>query len=125
MGTELGLRQLRENFPQAKLVYIHQLGREKALCVMLKGKPTRLQEALAENWPALTVQSLQENDDSLIRSWNEGILISTADPATMTCEMPGGKFDVQADCDQIQLAVEVIGGLIHPDLKQDDHSSGK
>ena len=92
---------------------------------MLKGKQTRLREALAENWPSLMVQSLQENDDSLIRSWNEGILISTADPATMTCEMPGGKFDVQVDCDQIQLAVEVIGGLIHPDLKQDDHSSGK
>lgn len=124
-GTELGLRQLRENFPQAKLVYIHQLGREKALCVMLKGKPTRLQEALAEAWPSLTVQSLQENDDSLIRSWNEGILISTTDPATMTCEMPGGKFDVQVDCDQIRQAVEVIGGLIHPHRKQDHHRPEK
>ena len=33
-GTELGLQQLREHFPQARLVYLNQLGREKALCVI-------------------------------------------------------------------------------------------
>lgn len=104
-GTELGLQQLREHFPQARLVYLNQLGREKALCVILKGKEAKLCELCAQAWPETVVQAAAEPDDSLIRSWDSGILISTADPAAMTCEMPGGKFDVQMDSDQIRAAV--------------------
>ena len=111
-GTELGLQQLREHFPQARLVYLNQLGREKALCVILKGKEAKLCELCAQAWPETVVQAAAEPDDSLIRSWDSGILISTADPAAMTCEMPGGKFDVQMDSDQIRAAVGLIGWLI-------------
>ena len=122
-GTELGLQQLREHFPQARLVYLNQLGREKALCVILKGKEAKLREHCAQGWPEITVQAAEEPDDSLIRSWNSGILISTADPASMTCEMPGGKFDVQMDSDQIRQAVSLIGGLIQPENNAADPSS--
>ena len=122
-GTELGLQQLREHFPQARLVYLNQLGREKALCVILKGKEAKLREHCAQGWPEITVQAAEEPDDSLIRSWNSGILISTADPASMTCEMPGGKFDVQMDSDQIRQAVSLIGGLIQPENNAVEPSS--
>lgn len=121
-GTELGLQQLREYFPQARLVYLNQLGREKALCVILKGKEAKLQGLCAQGWPEITVQAAEEPDDSLIRSWNSGILISTADPVSMTCEMPGGKFDMQMDSDQIRQAVSLIGGLIQPENNAPDPS---
>ena len=94
------------------MVYLNQLGREKALCVILKGKEAKLCELCAQAWPETVVQAAAEPDDSLIRSWDSGILISTADPAAMTCEMPGGKFDVQMDSDQIRAAVGLIGWLI-------------
>lgn len=112
-GTELGLQQLRDTCPHHELLYINQLGRESALCLMIKGVGFLNKEACQKTWPQLSLTELKaETDDSLIRAWDRGCLLSTADPKTMTCEMPGGQKDLEMDCGQIEEAVCILGWLI-------------
>ena len=112
-GTELGLQQLRQTCPHNELLYINQLGREKGLCLIMKGECPISRKACAEAWPQIKLTALETaENDSIIRVWDRGFLISTADPETLTCEMPGGQKDLEMDCGQIQEAVELIGWLI-------------
>lgn len=122
-GTELGLQQLRQAYPHHELLYINQLGREKALCLIQKGSNLLSRDDCQKTWPQLNFTELKvSEDDSIIRAWDRGLMISTADPKTMTCEMPGGQKDLEMDCVQIEEAAEIIIWLIDQAAAQEVRS---
>ena len=128
-GAETGLAQLAERGPQLCPIYLNQLGREAGGLLLFKGQAADAMGKIVGE-PGWIVRTAQAEEDSLIRRWQHGVLISTADPATLSCALPGGKGDNEVDCEQICQAVRLIGCLIRSPLpmnhqkKEEENDAG-
>ena len=94
-GNEQGLIHLEKEYPELTKIYINQIGKEENLYVLVKNKS--LYSKLNTFETNIDKLELLENDqDTIIRQFKNGILISTCDLKDMSCIMPGTPNDENA-----------------------------
>ena len=110
-GNEQGLIHLEKEYPELTKIYINQIGKEENLYVLVKNKS--LYSKLNTFETNIDKLELLENDqDTIIRQFKNGILISTCDLKDMSCIMPGTPNDDVSNLGKIDDILNVISQIV-------------
>ena len=110
-GNEQGLIHLEKEYPELTKIYINQIGKEENLYVLVKNKS--LYSKLKAFETSIDKLELLENDqDTIIRQFKNGILISTCDLNDMSCIMPGTPNDDVSNLGKIDDILNVISQIV-------------
>ena len=109
-GNEQGLIHLEKEYPELTKIYINQIGKEENLYVLVKNKS--LYSKLKTFETSIDKLELLENDqDTIIRQFKNGILISTCDFNDMSCIMPGTPNDDVSNLGKIDDVLYLISQI--------------
>lgn len=110
-GNEQGMIHLEKEYPELPKIYINQLGKEENLYVLVKNKSIYSKLNTCET-NIYKLELLENDQDTIIRQFKNGILISTCDFNDMSCIMPGTPNDDVSNLGKIDDILHVISQIV-------------